>query len=305
MNKRNFNYSTIKTYGTEFPMIKFIGDNICIFNYPAECSVVENNLSNRHTHDFYNITWVEKGGFYYHLDMQSFNIPDNTILFHSPGEFHSFQSYEQAVVTSIDFSEDYFLHFDKNIAKKLKFDIQKNVPVLTIHDKETQQKIKERIALIKSLKSNPQTAFINTTSIYSALTILLCEIAGTKEFIEAKNNSMPDAATHNLYLSFLDKIEQEYSKHHSAQYYAEELHVGINTLNSCCKKNSGLTPLVIINDRIISEAKRLLLYSALRSSEISNLLGFPEQAHFINFFKRFTKMSPTNFRKHYKGNENE
>ena len=134
-------------------------------------------------------------------------------------------------------------------------------------------------------------------SIYSMLTLLLCAIANTNEHVSVKNGQ-PKQTTpqHELYLSYTEMIEKNFCKHHGVQYYTEELGIGVHTLNACCKSNAGMTPLAVINARIIQEAKRMLLFTTMRSSEISFALGFPEQAHFINFFKRFTKISPLKYR---------
>ena len=107
---------------------------------------------------------------------------------------------------------------------------------------------------------------------------------------------MTNTPHHALYLSFTELLESNYQKHHSVQFYAEELCVGLNTLNICCKENAGMTPLNVINNRVFKEAQRMLLFTELRSGEISTLLGFPEQANFVNFFKKYAKMSPTKYR---------
>lgn len=64
----------------------------------------------------------------------------------------------------------------------------------------------------------------------------------------------------------------------------------------CCKANVAKTTVVIIRSCLIEEAKRLLLFTDMRSSEISAELGFSEQAHFVNFFRRYMNVSPKEYR---------
>lgn len=49
--------------------------------------------------------------------------------------------------------------------------------------------------------------------------------------------------------------------------------------------------------RIIKEAKILLRQTAWSVSEIAHCLGFAEVAHFSNFFKKHTSLTPLSFRK--------
>jgi AraC-like DNA-binding protein len=57
------------------------------------------------------------------------------------------------------------------------------------------------------------------------------------------------------------------------------------------------SPLEIIRERLISEAKRLLFYSDKSIKEIAYELGFEDAAHFSKFFKNYTNQNPSNVRK--------
>ena len=82
----------------------------------------------------------------------------------------------------------------------------------------------------------------------------------------------------------------------SAKDYADRLSIHVNHLNAILKENTGKTTTYLISNRITQEAKYLLKQTDWNISEISNSLGFEEVAHFSNFFKRQTSLSPNNFR---------
>ena len=66
---------------------------------------------------------------------------------------------------------------------------------------------------------------------------------------------------------------------------------------TCGDKNSThSTPLQIINDRIVLEAKRQLQHTSLNIKEISYNLGFEDPSYFVKFFKRQTGYLPSDFR---------
>lgn len=82
----------------------------------------------------------------------------------------------------------------------------------------------------------------------------------------------------------------------TAKEYAETLRVHVNHLNKVLKESTGKTTTEIIASRITQEAKILLKQTDWNVSEIAFGLGFDEVAHFSNFFKKQTQLSPLNFR---------
>ncbi len=82
----------------------------------------------------------------------------------------------------------------------------------------------------------------------------------------------------------------------TAKDYAERLAVHVNHLNKVLKENTGKTTTDLISSRIVQEAKILLKQTDWNVSQIAFSLGFEEVAHFSNFFKKQTSLSPVVFR---------
>jgi AraC family transcriptional activator of pobA len=82
----------------------------------------------------------------------------------------------------------------------------------------------------------------------------------------------------------------------TAKDYADRLAVHVNHLNKVLKETTGRTTTELIGGRVIQEAKLLLRQTSWNVSQISDSLGFTEVAHFSNFFKRQTSVSPGAFR---------
>lgn len=64
-------------------------------------------------------------------------------------------------------------------------------------------------------------------------------------------------------------------------------------------KYSNKSPLAFIHDRIILEARRLLLYSQKSTDMIASELGYNDASHFSKFFKKHEEVSPSVFRKNH------
>ncbi len=82
----------------------------------------------------------------------------------------------------------------------------------------------------------------------------------------------------------------------TAKEYADALRVHVNHLNKVLKEVTGKTTTEIIASRVTQEAKVLLKQTSWNISEIAYSLGFEEVAHFSNFFKKQSHVSPLAFR---------
>ena len=115
----------------------------------------------------------------------------------------------------------------------------------------------------------------------------------------SKHNSA--ARVSSLFVELLERQFPIESPHQrlelkSAKDFAERLSVHVNHLNKVLKENIGKTTTEIISERLIHEAKILLKETDWNISEIAYSLGFEELAHFSNFFKKQTTLSPLTFR---------
>jgi AraC family transcriptional activator of pobA len=91
-------------------------------------------------------------------------------------------------------------------------------------------------------------------------------------------------------------VEANHRTEHSVNYYAGRLNKSPKTLSNLFALYNQKTPLQVIQDRIVIEAKRLLYYTNKSTKQITYELGFEDPAYFSKFFKRHTSLSPQEFR---------
>lgn len=91
-------------------------------------------------------------------------------------------------------------------------------------------------------------------------------------------------------------VDQHFKEKHMVADYAALLFKSPKTLSNVFKKAGYPTPLAIINNRIILEAKRLLMFSNKSAEQIAYELGYNEGAHFSKFFKSHSGLPPMEFR---------
>jgi AraC family transcriptional activator of pobA len=95
---------------------------------------------------------------------------------------------------------------------------------------------------------------------------------------------------------FIDLLEANFLHERSVKFYADQLAMHPNYLNSLIKKHTGLTAKESIQNRVLLETKYLLHSTNLSIKEISNQVGFNDPNYFTSFFTRFENMSPGNYR---------
>lgn len=96
---------------------------------------------------------------------------------------------------------------------------------------------------------------------------------------------------------FIEAVEASYTEPRSLPDYAREVGVSFAHLNRICRAVAGRSPLRLIQDRRLVEAKRLLAYTAIPVGQIAYRLGFEDAAYFSRFFRMRTGSSPLHFRR--------
>lgn len=105
-----------------------------------------------------------------------------------------------------------------------------------------------------------------------------------------------DERAQTLVLRYRDLIEQHFRVERRLDFYADALFVTRAQLNAICKARLGTTASGLLYDRIITEAKRWLIYTGMSAAEIGYALGFDDPAYFSRFFSKRTGVPPGRLR---------
>lgn len=91
-------------------------------------------------------------------------------------------------------------------------------------------------------------------------------------------------------------VEQHFRELHHVKDYAELLHKSPKTLAHNFSRAHTYSPLQVIQNRILLEARRQLIYSEKSIKEIAYWLGFADLQSFSRFFNHHAGISPSAFR---------
>lgn len=108
-------------------------------------------------------------------------------------------------------------------------------------------------------------------------------------------------ATPGLLGPFLQLVEATFSAPLTVTTYAKRLGVSARSLHHATDRGLGSSPLQVVHQRRVLEAKRLLLHSELNVSEVAAAIGFSDPGYFSRFFRRQVGCPPSKLRAQARG----
>jgi len=91
-------------------------------------------------------------------------------------------------------------------------------------------------------------------------------------------------------------VDEHFRKERLLSFYAGKLAMTSDRLNDHVKRASGVTAGHLIRQRVLTEAKRQLVFTNQAIHEIAYDLAFSDPSHFTRFFRKQTGMTPQAFR---------
>ena len=91
-------------------------------------------------------------------------------------------------------------------------------------------------------------------------------------------------------------VEEHFRKERLIAFYADKLAITPDRLNDHVKRATGVTAGHLIRQRVLTEAKRQLVFTGQPIHEVSYDLGFADPSHFARFFRKQTGTTPQEFR---------
>ena len=91
-------------------------------------------------------------------------------------------------------------------------------------------------------------------------------------------------------------VEDNFRKERHLEFYAKSLSMTADRLNDHVKRATGVTAGHLIRQRVLTEAKRQLVFTNQPIHEIAYDLAFSDPSHFARFFRKQTGTTPHEFR---------
>lgn len=247
-----------------------------------------------HKHSFYEILWIAEGSSKHKIDQYAFDLPGDSLFFIAPGQVHELDHLEAVKGYSIMFTEAFlalsrakpetFLHlaFLENSHQQ---------PSLLLSPGESIE-MKPLLELLhrESGKEDRSPELIRH--------LLMAFLLSIQRIFDDTN---PAEEVGNLNVEVFKKfkklIEVHYKQESRLPFFAEKLFITPHHLNEITKKVTGKTAGELIRERILIEAKRMLIHGHWPVGQIAADLGFKDFSYFSRQFKKQEGISPVDFRK--------
>lgn len=278
--------------------------NIKIFDFKKDLEIdfeikdldivykLKNIFSEPHKASFYQLIWIEEGQATFFIDFRKITIKKGNLLIISINQIVEFDINSEYKGKLILFTDTFFNQTEIDTIFLHTSEIFNPAQLNQLAEWDIKE-LKNIIELINDELIQHKASSIQKTIIQSYLRIILFKT-------ERKIRDTPLYSSNpNITRSFFDLVEKFFKEQRTVDFYAKKLGIGEKKLARNVKEQISFTPKQYIENRVILEAKRLLIYSNnLNIKEISHSLGFEEHTNFTKFFRKKTNVSPNQFKEY-------
>jgi AraC family transcriptional activator of pobA len=246
-----------------------------------------------HRHDFFQIVLFTHGGGQHAIDFTHYLVEPRQVYYTSPGQVHTWAFEAGTEGYIVNFHESFFSAAFHNPHFVREFPLFNTVSSLPINVLNTGCFAEVESLFRQMLTEFKATSDFKTEMLRSQLTAVLVYLSR-----EAPNTYKSGASKHNVVImrQFEKLIELHFHEKRLPKAYAEMLFISPNHLNALTNLMTGKSAGDLIRDRVLLEAKRLLVNSDLLISQIADHLNFEDNAYFTRFFKKYTARTPEAFK---------
>lgn len=252
-----------------------------------------------HTLTYFDITLITNGKGVFYIDEQKHNVKKRDVIFSFAGQIRSWDIETIEDGYALIFEEEFILSFfnDRDFLRNLSyFNPLKSTSKLFLSIEEYEKILDLILAIQKEiLVYEKKNKHILRALLYQVLSQLDRIYQGNNQFTEL------NIRQENAYIQrFIDLVNEYFVSQHSLSFYADRLCITSNYLNDLVKNSLGTSAKRYIQNKLIVEAKRLLLYTTFSVSDIALELNYEDVSYFIRMFRTHVGISPLAFRKNSK-----
>jgi AraC-like DNA-binding protein len=251
------------------------------------------DFKREHRHTYYEIMLIQSGGCNQIIDFKNYQGSDYSCYIICPQQIH-LMNRNNASGTVFQFTEDRIISTElRSSLRQLLF--YENSAVIFEERPDLFDEIQLLLnVLSKYLGRNDEANNQVVTHLLQSIVSIILENR------DLKDNSEKNPVK-KLLIDFYLLIEVHYSDNLGVQFYIDSLGTTEKKLAEATKKHTGLSPLQVIHNRVLLEAKRLMLFEDRTHKEIAYQLGFDSPASFSSFIKSKTGLAPVELTKQLAG----
>lgn len=256
------------------------------------------HIEKPHRHDFYVTVIFTKGTGIHEIDFQKYDVSEGSLFFLSPGQVHSWELSPDTEGYIFFFSQPYYeMHYVNQKLKNFPFFNSSSFPrKLQLQSEE----LGNMVRLFEGIQNEHQSQNVMKQGFILSL-ISQIYIYSVREFSkDDEKTSATSVSYFKHYQDFENLLEESFTSQKSISYYASQLNISAKHLNRITQTVMQKTASEIITERVILEAKRMLMYLDEGLVEIAFRLGYEEYSYFARMFRKNSGITPSQFIKDHK-----
>lgn len=253
-------------------------------------------ITTPHRAEFYHIFWVQKGTAEYLIDFESVKVKGPSFLFVNKDRVQAIDTRSRHDGKLLLFTDNFFGKTEedaKYLHSTILFNDLLNVPVISVTAASSLQVVFNAIETELTKDNDAYHYHLLHNLLHNLL--LLAERERRKQGF----NEIAKGADLDYTVLFKDLLATQFKILKSVNGYASQMNISEKRLTNATSKTMGKSPKTIIDERVMLEAKRLLIHTHLSIKEIGYQLGFEEPTNFIKYFRKHTEKTPIEFREAY------
>jgi len=244
------------------------------------------DFTREHRHNYYEVFFFEQGGGNQRIDFKYLPVKEQSSYMVYPQQIHLLKRAPKACGRLVQFGDEAITSL--NLRLLLQQNFLSNEPSLFFEkSKKTLQQLVPVLDILEN-SINEESAITKEVPVH-LLQVLLLKLLDLKKIDEPATTT----GERKLLFRFQQALEEQYCSNHQVSRYANDLGTTEKKLATITKQYLGLSPLQVIHNRVLLEAKRLLLFEDTSHKEIAFQLGFDSPASFSLFVKNKTGVSPS------------
>lgn len=225
------------------------------------------------------------------LQSETISSLNNLLFFVTPGQVITWEVADITDGFLLYFKREFLDFYRGNIAKDFPFFAVSDTNYVRLIDDTSKELYSDLVQLRKTFEQDSPYQQQQLQGLTLAF-LFKCRAL----FEQFRNEQSPRSKQQDLFYRYLQLVNRFFVEYHNVEEYAAILNVTPNYLSSVVKAVSGRSTKSLLDERIVTESKNLLIYTARTVSEIAYELHFSEPTHFIRFFKKHTGTTPAEFR---------
>jgi AraC-like DNA-binding protein len=238
-------------------------------------------------------------GYKLKVDFNFYETKQQSLFFVSPNQYLQIEEAGAGTGYMIFYNRDFYciqIHDEEVACDGLLYNNIYNVPMTPVSD--------EQVAVIEYFFRQMEDEFeLGDSSLEEMIRTYLKQLFIKSTRLWKKQHLDPAMTQEKSDLDFFRRftvlVEAHYKQKHTVADYAELLFMAPKTITHKFKKLNLPQPNEVIKNRIILEAKRLLVHTSMNAKEIAYQLGYDDPAYFSRQFQVKTGESPSTFRGKY------